>query len=342
MKKLKILLFAVLFFYVFLSPITSDVISAGISITEDHVSAILLNSYDEALSIGEEFQLYTVFATGLKVTYKSSDSRIASVDTYGLVTAKKPGKVKITAKIKNAESTCFITVKKTDLKLNTTKASLECNETLRLTTKTSNQTTVKFQSNKSSVAEIDESGLITAKKPGEAIITVTADTTKVTCKITVKKPVLKLNKTQLRLYRLGKFQLTCSVSSKKTPTWKSNKKSVVTVDDHGNITAIKHGTAIISAYVDGVTVSCTVEVKQPTVTLSEKEIELKIGESKQLTAIVSSGNLPEYRCSNTSIVTVCDGRITAQSKGTAYVYAVEDGIKARCKVIVIDPKNKKK
>lgn len=306
--------------------------------SDDKIAIILLNSYEETLSIGEEYQLFAVLTTSRKVTFKSSNSKVASVNTYGLVTAKRDGKAKITAKIKNAEASCYINVRKTDLTLNTTKTSLECNETCILQADTSTSTKATYKSMKPSVADVNENGLITAKKPGEAIIKVTADTTVATCTVKVRKPILTLSQSNLNLYRTNSAKLFCNVSSKKTPQWKSNKKSVATVDEFGNVKAIKHGTAIIKAVVDGVEACCTVQVIQPSITFDQTEITLNTGETKKLVATVSSNNKPIYKSSNDNIVTIDQGVITAHSKGTAYVYAMEDGIKARCKVKVLDPK----
>lgn len=305
----------------------------------DDYSFIILSTYEEEVNIGDEFYLVAFTSTGKKATFKSSDSSIASVNTYGLITAKKNGTVKITAKIKNAEASCTVTIAKTSVNLNQKSASLESGSTLRLTATTSNGAAVKFKSNKSSVATIDESGLVTAKKPGEATITVTANTTSVTCQITVKSPKLKLSQTKATLYRKGTLNLTCSVSSGKSPVWKSNRTSVATVDATGTVTAIKHGTAIITATVDGVSKTCEITVKQPVVTLNDVDLIVTQGDTITLTATVSSGNEPVWSSSNTSIASVSNGTITAIAKGTAYIYASEDGIKARCKVKVVEPIN---
>lgn len=338
MKQKSILFILSLLFLSFILPTNQNRAFAASQRNVDEFAFVLLDTYDETVNIGEEFYLFAFTSSCKQPTFKSSNSKIASVNTYGLITAKKPGTVKITAKIKNAEASCVVTVRKTTLTLSHKKASLECNQTLQLGATTSNHSTVKYRSSRSSIASVDETGLITAKKPGETTITVTADTTTTTCKITVKKPSLSINQTSATLYRLQQLHLNCNVSSGKIPVWKSNKKSVATVDENGVVTAMKHGTAIITAKVDGVSKSCTITVKQPYVTLNEQEIELILGDCVSLTATVSSGNIPTWTCSNTSILSVEQGLVTGLSKGTAYVYASEDGIKARCKVKVILPK----
>lgn len=321
-----------------LIPSAACPVSAAAYNTTEDFSFVILNSYEETASIGDEFYLFAFTSTGKKPSFKSSDSKIASVNTYGLVTAKRNGTAKITAKIKDAEAWCTVTVKKTELTINTKNASLECGESIRLCCTTSNGSTPKFKSNRRSIAEVDESGKITAKKPGDAIITITADTTVSTCKIHVKSPTLRLSQTKATLYRTNTLKLDCTVSSGKRPVWKSNRKSVATVDESGNVTAVKHGTALISAKVDGVTKTCEVTVKQPSISLNNVDVVLTEGEQITLTAAVSSGNLPVWSVSNSSILSIDHGTITALSKGTAYVYACEDGIRARCKVKVVSPK----
>lgn len=309
-------------------PVSSTHASASLSF-------IILSKYKASLNIGDEFYLLALTSNGKMPTWKSSNSKVASVNTYGLVTAKKAGSATITAKIKNAEATCQITVAKTKINLNKTSLSMERNATFTLTATTSNQSEVTWKSSRSSIATVDEKGTVTALKPGEVTITATADQSTATCKITVKQPTVTLNKTKLVLYRKQTARLSAFVSSGVNPFWKSTKKSVATVDQNGIVTAVKHGTAIITAVVDGVSKSCEVIVEQPTIKLSAQEVTLPEGSTHKLTATVSSGNSPVWSSSNPSVATVDSvGTITAVSKGRAYIYASEDGIKVRCTVFV--------
>lgn len=298
---------------------------------------VILSQYSADAAIHDEFYLIAVTSDLSLPTWKSSNSSIASVNTYGKVTAKRPGSAVITAKIKNAEASCRVTIKKTKVTLNKTSASIERGEALTLTAATSNKSLVTWKSSKKSIATIDEFGTITAIKPGETIITASSDGSSATCKLTVRKPVIKLNKTGIRLFRSDRFQLTATVSSGVRPEWKTNKKSVAIVDDNGIVTAIKHGTATITATVDGVEKCCEVTVAQPTITLSKTVLTLKKGTTAGLSATVSSGNLPIWSTSNVNVVTVSEnGAVTAVNKGRAYIYATEDGIKVRCTVNVTE------
>jgi len=263
-------------------------------------SFVIILRQDVTLNIGEEYQLFPLSNTINIPQFKSSNSKVATVSALGKVIAKKPGTAKITVTVGKENTTCQITVRETK-----------------------------------SVATIDDTGLITAVKPGTTTMTVSANGTKSLCNITVKKPTVKLDRTSIKIFRGQSYTLTASVSSRISPTYKSNKKSVAIVDSNGTITAMKHGVATITATVDGVSTTCIVTVKQPEITLNQYEIHMEKGDRKTLYATVSSGNTPVFSTSNSNVITVDKaGKISAIKKGTAYVYCQEDGVKVKCKVIV--------
>lgn len=134
--------------------------------------------------------------TSETIKYSSSNEKIATVNSKGVVTAKKPGKVKITmipgSNKKNKDDTITITVPKvitTKITLNKTNLTLKKGKTytLKATIKPSDSDDdITFKSSKKSVATVNSKGKITAKKKGTATITVTSGKKKVTCKVTVK------------------------------------------------------------------------------------------------------------------------------------------------------------
>lgn len=301
---------------------------------------VVLNHYSKTLRIGDEFYLIAVTTNGKKPKFSSNNPTVASVNTYGKITAKKNGTAKITAKIKNGEASCTVTVKKTTIRLSAQKISLENGQSKRLKATVSTGHSATYKSSKSSVASVDARGLILAKKPGTSTITVTADKTSVSCKVTVKQPTVKLSKSSIYLYRKGTAKLSVTSTSKTAPKWKSNKKSVATVDQSGLVTAVKNGTAIITVTVDGVSKTCTVTVRKPIIKFEKDKVTLTVGKWYHANVTVSSKNKPEYSSSNTSIATVDqNGNIYAKSKGKAYIYAKEDGVKERMTVIVTENEN---
>ncbi len=307
------------------------------ALSSGSIAFVILSQYKAVADIGDEIYLLAATSTGKSATWKSSDSKIASVNTYGKVTAKKAGKAMITAKIKNAEASCQITVNKTKVVINTANAAIERGEAFKLSATTSNNSEVTWKSSKRSIATVDEYGTVTGKKPGETTVTAKADGSSATCRITVKLPTIRLNKTTVKLYRGQTAKLIATVSSKVNPAWKTSKKSVAVIDATGTVTAQKHGTAVITATVDGVSKTCEVLVLKPDITLSSTELSLKKGASTTITAWVSSDNLPVWSSSNSNVVSVnSKGKITALKKGTAYIYAAEDGTKVRCTIRVTE------
>lgn len=305
------------------------------SIYAKGIDFLILGVYEKSLDVGDEFYISAVASNGNKITFRSSNSKVASVSPYGRIIAKKPGEAKITVKAGKAQARCQIIVKKTRIDVNEKNISMDNGSTFQLKAAASTGHGLTYKSSKKSVAAVDEKGLITAKKPGEANITISVDGVSEICKIKVRETKVRLDRTKATLYRKGEITLSVSTNSKTEPKWKSNKSSVATVDNKGNVTAVKHGTATITVTIDGVKATCEILVKQPGVSFPQSELTLKQGEKICVKAKVSSGNEAVYSSSNTTVATVDEqGNIYACGKGKAYIYATEDGIKAKMTIRV--------
>lgn len=132
-------------------------------------------------------------------------------------------------------------------------------------------------------------------------------------------------------------------TSDKTVTWTSSDESVATVSK-GNITGIGAGNAVITATCGSVSATCnvTVYVNAESVTLDKTEVDLKVGETAQLTATV----LPEdatdktlsWKSLNTAVATVdADGLVTAVAAGSAQIEVSCGTLTATCEVNVTAP-----
>lgn len=310
-------------------------------IKTSHVSAkttpvILLSDYQKEMDIGEEYSLFAYSSDGRIPKFSSSNKKIATIDQYGKITAKKAGKCTIIVKAFTTEAYCRLEVLKTQITLGSKSISIENNETVHLPVETSNNSVPVYKSNKKSVAVVDEAGNITGCKPGNAVITVKADGYSANCKVTVRQPVIKLDQRYKRLYRCQRFKLNAYVSSGIAPIWKSNRKSVATVDENGQVTALKHGTALITAKVDGISKSCEVVVEKPEIKLSNNKVTLETGSSFQIGMSISSGNAPVWSSSKENVAAVDQlGNVYAISPGTTVITASEDGTKAKCTIKVI-------
>ncbi len=313
----------------------SSILAASAPVQAATPALVILSRYSNTMKIGQSFFLTGIASNGKWVRFKSSSSRIASVNTYGLVTAKKAGTCRITGKVSGGEASCKITVQKTNITLSAATITMENGASAILKGQTSNRSAITWKSQKSSIATIDKQGKIVAKKVGETTITATADGTKATCHVTVKKPKVTLSQTSASLYHGQTLTLAARVSSGRRVTWKSRKSSVASVNTRGVVTAKKHGTAKIRATVDGVTKECEITVKSPTIRLNRTSATVKKGKTLTLKATVSSGNTPVWRSSRSSVAAVnSKGIVTAKKKGSCYITVSEDGTKEKCHIQV--------
>ena len=151
----------------------------------------------------------------MTVSYKSSNTKVATVSSKGIVNGKKEGKVKITVqskKNKKLKRTVSITVKRLrpySLSLNTNTLNLKIGKTYKLTPIVKASSPVIFNSSNSKVALIDKYGKITAKKDGITIITV--KTTKKSYKNKVLQKTCKVNVSHNHKYLISKtINATCN------------------------------------------------------------------------------------------------------------------------------------
>ncbi len=127
-----------------------------------------------------------------------------------------------------------------------------------------------YSSSNEAVAAADaSSGLISAKKPGKAVITasITAngETFALTKKITVKKAFLKFSKKPKSVIKAGKkvtFKVKGYGLKANRIKWSSSNKSVISINSKGKAESKKRGTAKITAKYKGFKVSMKIKVKK--------------------------------------------------------------------------------
>ena len=337
-------------------------------------TGITLNKTSMSLRETETAQLTATVtpedAADRSVTWSSSDNSIATVSSEGVVTAIKAGTATITATTNdgsNLKATCTVTVSimpVSSITLNLTEKTLEEGETVNLTATVqpanASNKTLSWTSSDESVATVDANGTVTAVKEGTATITAKAtdgSNASASCTVTVKAPVvlvesITLNVTEQTLIEGETLALTANVTpenaTNKTLTWTSSDESVATVDANGNVTAVKEGTATITAKAtDGsnASASCVVTIKAPVVlvesiTLNVTEQTLTEGETLVLTANVTPENATNktltWTSSDESVATVdANGNVIAVKEGTATITVkATDGSNASASCVV--------
>lgn len=308
------------------------------------------------------------------VTYQSSNTKVATVNSKGKITAKKAGTSTITVLSKTnkkVKATCKITVIKQPIKKITVTNAVNNTVAVRIGKKLKLKTSVTptkagdkkltYTSSNKKVATVNSKGQITAKKAGTAKITIKAAVGKAKTTITVKVPAKnKVVKSvtlspKTKSLEVGQnFSLKATIkptnATVKNVSYKSSNTKVATVNSKGKVTAKGVGTAKITVTtLDGSKkATCSVTVKAKTVptvpvtgvTLSATSATLDIGKTLNLTATVTPANATNknvsWSSSNTAVATVSGGVVTAKAAGTATitVTTADGNKKATCAVTV--------
>ncbi len=334
-----------------------------ITATANGVSAKCKVRVEEGLvSVNEEYiqlyrtedsfetkQLKTNASRTDTVVWTSSDEKIASVDSSGLVSAKGAGTALITASCNGKTDTCIVEVADTATRINERIVHLKTKGTAKTYALdwqvTGRKTAVKWKSSNTKVASVSK-GKITAKKPGTATITAEANGVTDTVLVTVQEftPSITLNQREYTLYTKGKGN-TVSIKAKvdgadKKAVWRSSNPKAATVNDKGKVTAANAGSTLITAEANGVTAKCWVRVKESKVTLEKKYYLLNTGDTQNLAVdVVGQSQSVKYKSSNTKAVAVRKGVLTAKKAGSAEISVTANGITAKCHVIVTDCKD---
>lgn len=301
-------------------------------------------------------------------TYVTSDPEIAAVGKTGIVKGIAEGEADITVSSGAFSKTCKVTVK--EIPLQQISISPPCFslssvsgvkiKNLLLTVSPDNYTeNIRWKSSDSSVASVNENGLVMAKKNGTVWITAYGDKSGLSASTMVKvidKAVsvnsLSFSQSEISLEE-GK---TLTLPIKTSPAnatdpfiWVSDQERIVTVKD-GTITAKSLGTANVTVYSGDQTASCKITVQKksepkptppptptPTVPqppkpvpqprayvkLNVSSIPLQVKKSTKVVKVKSIGKgdkAASWTSSNKKVATVTkSGKITAKKKGTAKI-----------------------
>ena len=341
------------------------ILASGISLSQTAIDAI----------VGDRLQLTATIlpdnATDKSISWKSSNTDVAMVNSEGIVVVVGAGLANITATTNdgsNLSASCSITavpatILATSVTLDVTETELGIGRMLKVTAtvlpEDASTRSVTWSSSNEAVATVNEMGVITAVAIGDVVITATTvDGTNLsaTCTITVV-PVLaesiQLDVTAARIELNKTVQLTATVlpedATNKVVTWSSSNTAVATVDEQGLVIANGVGEAVITAATtDGSDLAaiCTVTVipvLAESISLNITDANIEEGKTLQLVATV----LPEGTTNKSLIwsssdldVAIVDatGLVTATGVGEAVITATTaDGSEksASCTITVL-------
>ena len=299
--------------------------------------------------------------TGAEVRWSSGSPSVATVDQSGLVTARQAGTAVITAASGSAAGQATVTVEplkpKTVAVTPATATLTAPGQTVRLTATARDQAgqpvtdaDVRWSSGSPSVATVDQSGLVTARQPGTAVITAASGGTTGQATVTVGDSAPRAMSIAPRITTLKYWKQTVQLTvtaydgngepvEAPSIVWSSGNENVATVDESGLVTAGQIGTTWITAALDGSTLQAKVTVIQP---VTVDRIDLVItgvagmmpGDTRRIDPVALNNDggalrnpAPTFTWSsdNPSVATVDQsGLVTAHAHGTAVITAAVD------------------
>lgn len=197
-----------------------------------------------------------------KATFASSNTKVATVSSTGVVKGVKAGTATITAAYGNAKATCTVTVKASSVKFAKKTAVIYKGKTATVKAVLAGVSSVTYTSSNNKVAAVNsKTGAVKGLKAGTVTITATSGKLKATYKLTVKNPTFSLTKSSATIKK-GK---TTTIKSKAAPagkvTYTSSNRKVATVTSKGVVKGIKKGKATITVKCNGITKKFVVTVK---------------------------------------------------------------------------------
>jgi uncharacterized protein YjdB len=257
-----------------------------ITVTPAEIFAMIISPNVRVLSDGTVLQ-YSAFARDERgftlsdrpITWETSDASVAVVSSTGLVTARVPGGVMITARSGSVSASLPLTVRPhiATIAVTPTKDTLRSGEfgavELLLTDAAGNRLVdrdVTLMSSNPGVVAVLNDGRLRAMDVGTAVLTARAEGRAATATVVVIQPVLFVwvSPSLITVAKESRFQLTVSVLDPRGQaltgrivTYESSNPAVATVDASGVVTGIASGSAVITVTCEGKSGSATVTVR---------------------------------------------------------------------------------
>ncbi|MBQ7862017.1 MAG: Ig-like domain-containing protein [Clostridia bacterium] len=333
-----------------------------------NVTGVAFDRNEKTVTVGVIEQLVVYVspnnASEQSVTWHCSDTSVLLVDQKGRIKGVKAGTAVVTAKTVDggftAQMKIYVKQPVTGIRITTTDVKLAVGKSKALSwnifpDNATNQS-INWTSSDTSVATVDQNGVVTAKKAGLTVITATTvdGGFTSTCNFTIYVPVtgVEVSATTIAVPKGGTRLLSAIVkpsnATNKAVSWVSSNTSIATVNEAGQVTGVAKGSVTVTCKTaDGAfKASCTVNVIQyvEKITLDATSVSLQAGKSKTLTAKVSPSTATftkvNWSSSNTKVATVdANGVVKALAGGSAVITAksLDGNATATCKINVTQP-----
>ncbi|WP_051685446.1 Ig-like domain-containing protein [Clostridium sp. KNHs205] len=319
----------------------------------EKVTSIKLNKTSYKLGLKKSYNLVatvkTNAATNPKVKWKSSNTKVVTVDQKGKITGKAIGTATITVTALDgsgvtATSSIRVVRSVTSVTLNRTAVTTVVGKsfTLKATVKPNNSTyrTVTWKSSDESVAIVDSAGKVTALKAGNVTIKASAKDSsgKYAISYVIVQPRVPSNSVTIMNQNLTMVVGETAIlekalnpaTSTDTVKWASDNKSVADVTTSGKLTAKRPGIANLTVMTES---GKTATTKVTVVGLNTTNLVLEQYSDYTLYVLGISSNV-SWDVVNSDIAVVTNGKVSTRRTGTTTIIANVNGRRLTCKLTV--------
>jgi trimeric autotransporter adhesin len=309
--------------------------------------------------------------TGRGITWSSSNTAVARVNSTGVVLAVGVGSATIQATSEGVSGSASLTVSAVPVatvSVSLASSSLTAGQTTQATAtlkdaagNTLTGRSIAWSSSNTSIATVNANGQVTTVaagsanivatsegKTGSASLTVTAAAPAPVATVTVALGSANLNSGQTTQATATLQDAAGNALTGRTITWGSSNTGVATVDANGLVTAVGGGSASITATSEGQAGAATLSVTAvpvATVSVSLASANLTVSQTTQATAILKdaagntlTGRPKTWASASPSVATVsANGLVTAIAAGTANIVATSEGKSGQATVTVSAP-----
>ena len=326
-------------------PAENKTVTVSVSLNDASVSG-----EDMALNVGETGAIkYSTNPKGLNVSFAEDNSGIVSVDEQGIVTALKEGTANVTITVGDNKkyalnsTTVTVTVSLNDASVSGEDMALNVGEIGAIKYSTNPKgLNVSFAEDNSGIVSVDEQGIVTALKEGIANVTITVgdniyafNSTTVAVSVSLNDASVSGEDMALNVGEIGAVKYS-AVPKGLDVSFVEDGSGVVSVDEHGIVTALKQGSANITItvgdnkkYALNSTIICVNVHGLPSKIIIENDtLDMVIGDvvDPGVSLMPSDAGNLSFTVSDENIVLVNGyGVVTAVGVGNATIFVRFDG-----------------
>ncbi len=300
---------------------------------------LTLNTYKISSFYVGETRSITAYTSpsGGSVTWRSSNTSVATVSGSGVVTAVGGGSCTITATFGSHTESCSVTVTQPGISLTKGAVYLYTGDSTGISASvTPGSASVSWSSDDPGIASVSD-GAIYAAGPGSTTIrasmTYAGVTYRASCTVSVTSPSVWVSQESVSLLPGGSATLTAGSDPSGSITWSSSNSGVATVSG-GAVQAVSVGSATITASMTyaGKTyaASCYVTVSNPTITVSSSADTIEFSGISNGTCTLTAQVTPDggsisWSSSNPDVASISGkgitATLTARSEGNTTITA---------------------